>query len=100
MKSYHYYFYFLKFIILLLIALVSLKIIPIRNKIHVIIDSIFKFSLGIFIILFFSNFKGNNLDKHDRIIIILSGFVLILLIDYIKLISVLFNNYITNDETE
>jgi len=89
MKNYHLYFYFLKFIILLLIAMMSLKIIKVNNKIYIIIDLIFKLSLGFFIIIFFSINKNLNIDNHDRILIILSGFVLILLIDYIKIINII-----------
>ena len=54
MQNYHLYFYFLKFIILLLIAMMSLKIIKVNGKIYILIDSIFKFSIGLFIIIFFS----------------------------------------------
>ena len=94
MKSYHIYFYILKLFILFLLILIYLKIIPIKNKLFVLIEFIFKFSVGIFIILFFSYDNCTNLDKHDRIIIILSGFILILLIDYIEIINILFNKHI------
>jgi hypothetical protein len=67
----------------------SLKIIKVNNKIYIIIDLIFKLSLGFFIIIFFSINKNLNIDNHDRILIILSGFVLILLIDYIKIINII-----------
>lgn len=93
MKSYHLYFYILKFLILVLIALMSLKIIPVKNKISIIIDFIFKLSFGIFIIAFFST-NNNKLNRDDRILIILSGFILILLIDYIAIINILFNKHI------
>ena len=97
MKNYHLYFYFLKFLILVTIALMSLKLIPVNNKFYIIIDTLFKISLGIFIIVFFSLNKNINMDKHDRILIILSGFILILLIDYIEIINVLFNKNIKDD---
>ena len=97
MKNYHLYFYFLKFLILITIALMSLKLIPIKNKFFIIIDTLFKISLGIFIIVFFSSNKNINMDKHDRILIIVSGFILILLIDYIEIINVLFNKHIKDD---
>jgi len=96
MKGYHLFFYILKFIILSLIILISLKIIPIRNKIFILIDFIFKISLGLFIIIFFSS-NTNNLNKHDRILFIISGFVLILLIDYIKVINIIFNVHIKDE---
>jgi hypothetical protein len=70
-----------------------LKIIPIKGKYFIILDTLFKFSLGLFIIIFFST-KKLEIDKHDRMLIIISGFILLLLIDYIHLINVLFNkNY-------
>lgn len=100
MKNYHFYFYSLKLIILLLLALVSLKIIPLKNKIYVLIDTVFKFSLGIFIIFFFSSNKNIQLNIHDRILIILSGFILILLIDYITVMNVLFHTHIENPYCE
>jgi len=86
MKVYHLYFYILKLLILILFALILLKIIPLRGKFFIIMDTIFKFSLGIFIIIFFST-KKLDIDKHDRIIIIISGFILLLLIDYIHFIN-------------
>ena len=69
-----------------------LKIIPLKGKYFVIIDSIFKFSLGLFIIIFFTN-KKLDIDNHDRIIIIISGFILLLLIDYIHLVNIIFNKH-------
>ena len=96
MKGYHLYFYLLKFIILSLIILISLKIIPIRNKIFILLDFVFKISLGLFIIIFFSC-NTNNLNKHDRILFVISGFILILLIDYIQVINVIFNVHIKDE---
>lgn len=94
MKVYHLYFYILKLIILILFTLMLLRFIPVKGKYFVMIDSLFKFSLGLFIIIFFST-NNINIDKHDRILIIISGFILLLLIDYIHLINILFNkNYV------
>jgi hypothetical protein len=100
MREYHLYFYILKFIILVLIALMSLKIIPVRNKLFVLIDCVFKISLSVFIIIFFSTKKFVELESHDRLLIILSGFILLLLIDYIKVINILFNLHIKDDREE
>jgi hypothetical protein len=91
MRDYHIYFYILKFTILVLIALMSLKIIPVKNKLFILIDCIFKISLALFIIIFFTTKKIIGLDDHDRLLIILSGFILLLLIDYIKIINIVFN---------
>jgi hypothetical protein len=93
MKVYHLYFYILKILILILFSLMLLKIIPVKGKFFIIIDTLFKFSLGLFIIIFFTT-KKLDIDKHDRIIIIISGFILLLLIDYMHLVNILFNkNY-------
>ena len=86
MKNYHIYFYILKLSILLLIILMSLKVITIKTKLFIIIDSIFKLSLGLFIIFFFLKNNRINLEEYDKILIILSGFILILLIYYIEVV--------------
>jgi hypothetical protein len=91
MENYHIYFYGLKLLILTLIALMSLKIITVKTKIFILIDSLFKLSLGLFIIIFFLKNNNIKINEHDRILIILSGFILILLIDYIEVINILFN---------
>ena len=92
MKVYHLYFYILKILILILFALMLLKIIPVKGKFFIIIDTLFKFSLGLFIIIFFTT-KKLDIDKHDRMIIIISGFILLLLIDYMHLVNILFNKH-------
>lgn len=97
MKLYHIYFFLLKLFILLMIALISLKIIKIKTKLFILIDFIFKLSLGIFIIIYFSTNNFIKLSKEDRILFVLSGFILILLIDYIELINVLFNKHIKDN---
>ena len=84
MKTYHYFFYILKLIILIAILLTRFGLIPVNGKYYVIIESIFKFSLGIFIIIYFSN-KDLNVERHDRILFFISGVVLISMIDYNKL---------------
>ena len=88
MKDYHVFFYTLKLIILILIMLMSLNIIKVKENLYILIDSVFKLSFGIFIITFFSINKYDNISKYDRILIILSGFVLIMLIDFKKVINI------------
>ena len=88
METYHMFLYIIKISILILIALVSVKIIPVKKEIYVITDFVFKFLLGIFIIYFFLHTKL-NIDSHDKLIFILSGFILILLVDYIELIKII-----------
>ena len=80
MKSYHYFFYMLKIIILTLIVLIHFDVIYVNNKYYQLIETVFKTALGFFIIIFFS-------EKHDKILIILSGFILILINNYSELIK-------------
>jgi hypothetical protein len=84
MKPYHYFFYILKMIILIAILLMRVGLIPVNGKYYVIIESLFKFSLGIFIMIYFSN-KDLNIEKHDRILFFISGIILISMIDYDEL---------------
>ena len=92
MKSYHYFFYILKFIILIAILLTRVGLIPIDGKYYIIIESLFKFSLGIFIIIFFSN-NQLNVERHDRVLFFISAIVLISMIDYNKLKKALKEEY-------
>ena len=62
----------------------------IKKNILIIIDSIFKFSFGLFLIIFFLNNKIKNVNSYDKVIFIVSGFILLLLIDYIDLCGILF----------
>jgi len=91
-KLYHFYFFILKISILIFISFISLKIIVLedglKNNIMVIIDSMFKFSIGLFMIIFFSHNDCKTLNINDRIILILTGFILILLIDFIKIYKI------------
>lgn len=84
-QNYHFYFFILKFIIIFVIGIMSLKLIEVNNdnkkKIIAFIDGLFKLSIGLFLILFFSNNNCNILNIYDRVLLVLSGFVLILLAD-------------------
>jgi hypothetical protein len=90
MKLYQIYLFLLELFILIIIGLVSLKYFPNKNKILLIIDSLFKFSIGLFLIIYFLN--NNTKDLHDRVIFIVSGFIFILLIDYIQICKYIFEN--------
>ena len=92
MKPYHYFFYILKFIILIAILLMRFGLIPVNGKYYIIIESLFKFSLGVFIIIFFAN-KDLNVERHDRVLFFISGVVLISMIDYDELKKALKKDY-------
>lgn len=92
MKSYHYFFYILKLLILIAILLMRLGLVPINGKYYTIIESLFKFSLGLFIIIYFSN-KNLKVERHDRILFYISGVVLIAMVNYKELYSAIKSDY-------
>lgn len=92
MKGYQIYFFLLKFIILFMLILGGLKIIPKNTKLYIIIELIFKISIGLFLIIFFSSNKIDGIDDENRVLLIVSGVVILLLIDYKKVCNHLFNS--------
>ena len=93
MKYHHYYFYSIKVIVLFCILLLALKKITNANKFYILFDFIFRFSIGLFIIIYFTQNKKLNINKHDKIIFIMAGFVILILIDYVKVINILFDTH-------
>jgi hypothetical protein len=82
MEIYMYYFIVIKTLVCIGMALIFLGKIPAEGPIYVIIDTIFKVSLGLYIILFFGYNKVPQIDKHDRMLLIISGFILLITIPY------------------
>ena len=83
MEPYHYYFFTLKFFIISALILASLQFIKEEGPIFLIIDTLFKMSLGIFIVYYFSRkVPQNSIDSHDRTLLLMSGIILLLTIDY------------------
>ncbi len=62
--------------------LIFLGKIPSDGPIYVIMDTVFKISLGFYIILFFGYHKSIDLNKHDRMLLVTSGFILLMTIPY------------------
>jgi len=96
MKVYHILFFLLQIVILCSIALIYIKQFETKNKVYIIIDSIFKCSLGLFIVTYFLTNKEHKIQIYDRILIILFGLTLLALIDYIALINIVFNTHMSD----
>jgi hypothetical protein len=88
MKSYHYYFYIIRLIIFIAILLMSIGLIPIDGKYYIIVQDLFKISLGIFIIIYFSN-KNLNIDSNDKNLFFIIGIILISMVNYNELYEII-----------
>jgi len=102
MKIYHIFFFLLEIVILATVGMIYLKKIQIKSNLYIIIDSIFKFTFGLFIVTFFLTNKEHKIGIFDRILIILFGLTLLALIEYIQLINIVFESnlhdpYITSE---
>ena len=106
MEYYHTFFFILKFILIVFLLLIYLDKLSKSSNIYLIFDSIFKFSLAIFIMYFTLKKKSYYIGREDKILLLVTGLLLILSIDYINLIKVPDNirynknNYILINETE
>jgi hypothetical protein len=67
-----------------MVILGSLNIIPKKTKFFIVIELLFKISLSLFLIFYIGSHKKYELDKDDRYIIMGSGVVILLLINYKK----------------
>jgi hypothetical protein len=88
MKSYHIFFIILRLLVILQLALVIFKKRLIKPDFKVIIDSVHKLSIGLFVIIFFY-FNNVGLDPWDIYVLQFSGITMILDIDYVNLIEVI-----------
>ena len=81
------YKYFIIVKTLILLILVSIKKQSTDSIVYVISDTLLKFSIGMYLIVFFSTHDIPNLAFEDSLLFRLIGFVLILDINYSRLIK-------------
>jgi hypothetical protein len=67
-----------------MVLLGTLNIIPKKTKFFIVIELLFKVSLSLFLIFYIGSHNKYELDKDDRLIIMGSGVVILLLINYKK----------------
>lgn len=77
MKGYQIYFFFLKTIVLLQLVLTALGYELEGNTFFLIVDTLFKTSMGLFLGIYFWLFTPKGLDLEDGIIISIGGFLLL-----------------------
>uniref|UniRef100_A0A6C0ANT3 Uncharacterized protein n=1 Tax=viral metagenome TaxID=1070528 RepID=A0A6C0ANT3_9ZZZZ len=88
MKVYHIFFVILRLLVAIQVVLVVFKKKSFSPSIKVIIDSVLKLSLGLFIIIFFY-FHNVGLDPWDIYVLQFSGILIIVDIDYASLLDVI-----------
>lgn len=85
MKAYHIYFFFLKFLLVIQTGLILLQVENPNQISYIASDIIFKLSLGIFLIIFFSFSNIPGMDVYDKFIASFAGALLTFDAFYISL---------------
>jgi membrane-associated HD superfamily phosphohydrolase len=75
-----------------MLILGTLNIIPKNTRFFIVVELLFKVSLSLFLIFYIGNHKKYELDKNERLIIMGSGIVILLLINYKKDFDEIFYN--------
>ena len=88
MKGYHVFFFILRLLVLTQLILVVFMKQSFSPVIKLLIDSVLKLSLGLFIILFFY-FHNVGLDPWDIYVLQFSGILVIVNIDYSSLLDII-----------
>lgn len=87
MKLYHIALWIIKIFISVQIVLIMLKLESPTHRVFVITDAIFNLYVGIFIMLYFLFARRDVvIDIHDRMFVVLGGFLLVYNINYRELI--------------
>ena len=73
MKAYHLYFFFLKFILIIQTFLIVFQIANPNTILYIAGDIIFKTSLGLFLMIFFTFAKIPGMDFYDKLIAYFAG---------------------------
>jgi len=88
MKGYHIFFFILRLLVLVQLILVVFMKQNFSPTIKLLIDSVLKLSLGLFIILFFQ-FNHIGLDPWDIYVLQFSGILVIVNIDFTGLLKII-----------
>jgi len=89
MKSYHIYFIGLKILLILQLVLVFFKKLTRNEKVYLLTDTIFKLSVGLYLIIFFNLYSFPGLEFEDTLIIRFSGTIILFDIDFQSLFNMI-----------
>tara|TARA_X000000368_G_scaffold412375_1_gene398665 strand:+ start:1431 stop:1760 length:330 start_codon:yes stop_codon:yes gene_type:complete len=85
MKTYHKFFVFLKFLIVLIFILSKFHISNFSHKLEKLVENIFAIYVGVVVIFVFWPWTERNIDKHDKMLVLSAGTLLLLTKNYYKL---------------
>lgn len=85
MKPYHKFFVFLKFLIVLIFILSKFHISNFSHKLEKLVENIFAIYVGVVVIFVFWPWTERNIDKHDKMLVLSAGTLLLLTKNYYKL---------------
>jgi hypothetical protein len=91
MKTYHKLFVFLKFLIVLIFILSKFHVSNFSHKLEKLVENIFAIYVGVVVIFVFWPWTERNIDKHDKMLVLSAGTLLLLTKNYYKL----YNEFIT-----
>ena len=91
MKTYHKFFVFLKFLIVLIFILSKFHVSNFSHKLEKLVENIFAIYVGVVVIFVFWPWTERNIDKHDKMLVLSAGTLLLLTKNYYKL----YNEFIT-----
>lgn len=85
MKPYHKFFVFLKFLIVLIFILSKFHVSNFNHKLEKLVENIFAIYVGVVVIFVFWPWTERNIDKHDKMLVLSAGTLLLLTKNYYKL---------------
>ena len=91
MKTYHKFFVFLKFLIVLIFVLSKFHVSNFSHKLEKLVENIFAIYVGVVVIFVFWPWSERNIDKHDKMLVLSAGTLLLITKNYFKL----YNEFIT-----
>ena len=87
MKAYHQFFIVLKFLIVILIVLNKVYETNFSHHVEEVLEDIFAVFVGVMMVFFFWPWSDKRLDKHDKLIALSAGTLLLITKNYYKLFT-------------
>ena len=92
MKAYHQFFIVLKFLIVILIVLNKVYETNFSHHVEEVLEDVFAVFVGVMMVFFFWPWSDKRLDKHDKLIALSAGTLLLITKNYYKLFYLVSQN--------